>query len=151
MEYTKNLYTNKTKPDNVPPASKPHDEKLAQIKWEPRTRETMCGFPDGPRKTLGYYLWLVQKGERPPDSSPVPGVPDVVELRDDDDSAWYRVIYLKRINDTIHVLHCFEKQSNRIEKRDLRTIQTRLASLNQRLIREGRNAKATRNDRQRSR
>jgi phage-related protein len=169
MAHTKKLYTNNLDNVNVPSlgskaeGSKAEgskaDEKLARVVWEPGTHETLCGFPDDPRKNLGYYLYLVQKGETPPGSSPVPGVPNAFELRDGDERAWYRVIHLKKIDDRIHVLHCFEKQSNRIEKRDIRTIRERLGRLNEWLAEERRNANAkpekrsnaARNDRKRSR
>ena len=35
----------------------------------------------------------------------------VWELEDGDERTWYRLMYLTRISDTIHVLHCFEKDS----------------------------------------
>lgn len=140
MSYTKNLYTNSAKPANfhlvgtVP-------EKLAQIVWGPGTKAALLEFPDGPRSTLGYYLYLVQKGETPPGSSTVPGFPGLFELRDDDESAWYRIIHLKKVDDKIHVLHCFAKQSNQIEKRDIRTIEQRLARLNEWLVEGAKHAK----------
>jgi|SRR5580700_6197003 phage-related protein len=140
MAYTKKLYTNSRKTVNFPSLSKV-EEKLVPIDWEPGTNEALRAFPDGPRGNLGYHLYLVQKGEIPPDSSPVPGVPGAFELRDEDGSGWYRVVHLKKINDKIHVLHCFAKQSNQIEKRDIRTIQERLGRLNHRLAEERKNAK----------
>jgi phage-related protein len=140
MKHTKNLYTYRVNTANLHLVSK-SENKLAEIEWEPGTHQTLCGFPDGPKGNLGYYLYLVQKGEVPPDSSPVPGIQNVFELRDEDERAWYRVIYLKKIDDKIHVIHCFEKQSNRIEKRDIRTIQDRLGRLNKRLAEEKRNVK----------
>lgn len=138
MKDTKNLYTKNSKTVIFPSGS---NEKLAEIKWEPGTHEALCKFPDGPRGTLGYYLYLVQKGEVPPTSTPVPGFSDLFELRDEDAQGWYRLIHLKRKDDKIYVVHCFEKQSNQIEKRDLRTIQSRVGRLNRRLMEEGRNAK----------
>jgi phage-related protein len=107
-------------------------QKEAEISWEGDTHDTIKKFPIGPRQTLGHYLRLVQKGEKPPGSSPVPGLDDVFELRDQDERTWYRVLYLKRIDDVIHVLHCFEKQSNRIEKKDIRTARIRLKVVLQR-------------------
>jgi len=155
MPYTKKPYTNNPNTVTFPTASK-GAEKLAEVRWEPGTHDTLCGFPEGPRGNLGYYLYLVQKGELPPSSSSVPGIPDVFELRDEDERAWYRIIHLKRANNRIYVLHCFEKQSNQIEKRDVRTIQSRLSRLNQRLTEEKKNAKRetrkrTRNDGERTR
>jgi phage-related protein len=132
---TRKLYTNNPNPAKVPTETQAQ-EKLVRLAWEPTTHETLCGFPEGPKKHLGYQLWLVQKGEIPPESSPVPGISGVFELRDEDGRAWYRVIHTKNIEGTVYVLHCFEKQSNRIEKKDIRTIETRLGNLNNRLSKE---------------
>lgn len=55
--------------------------------------------------------------------------PNVWELREQDERAWYRVIYLTRIEDVIHVLHCFEKQSRKTDRRDLRVARERLAQV----------------------
>ena len=135
MKDTRKLYTNNSNPDNVSTETQAQ-EKLAELIWEPNTHETLCAFPDGPKKHLGYQLWLVQKGEVPPESSPVTGISGVFELRDEDGRAWYRVIHTKNIGGKVYVLHCFEKRSNRIEKRYFRTIETRLRNLNNRLSKE---------------
>jgi len=39
----------------------------------------------------------------------------VYELREQDEHAWYRVIYLAKIGNRIYVLHCFEKKSARLQ------------------------------------
>jgi phage-related protein len=49
----------------------------------------------------------------------------VYELREQDQKAWYRVLYVRRA-DTIQVLHCFEKRSNAIEQKDIETAKARL-------------------------
>jgi phage-related protein len=49
----------------------------------------------------------------------------VYELKEQDERAWYRVIYLAKIANRIHVLHCFEKKSARTEKSDLAVAKTR--------------------------
>lgn len=133
--------------------AQPH-QREPEISWEGDTHDVIRRFPTEPRQTLGHYLRLVQKGEKPPGSSPVPGLDDVFELRDEDERTWYRVLYLKRIGDVIHVLHCFEKQSNKIEKKDIRTAKSRLAAVRKRLreeqIRERAHKAAARNQGKRS-
>jgi phage-related protein len=52
--------------------------------------------------------------------------PGVFELRDQDESAWYRVIYLSRVRGVIHVLHCFEKQSRETPMKEINTARQRL-------------------------
>jgi phage-related protein len=139
MIYTKKSYTSALDAANLNSGGSA-DDKLAKLDWEPGTHDALCNFPDGPRGNLGYQIFLLQKGEVPLNSTSVPGMPGLVELRDDDERAWYRII-VKRVGNIIHVIHCFEKQSNKIEKRDLRTIEQRLGALNQRLAEEKRHDK----------
>ncbi|MFL6306903.1 MAG: type II toxin-antitoxin system RelE/ParE family toxin [Candidatus Sulfotelmatobacter sp.] len=100
-------------------------------------------FPKGPRGNLGIALRAVQDGKEPPDSKPVPGLgrTGIYELRDEDESAWYRVVHLKKIRNRVYVLHCFEKTSNRIEKQDIRTIKQRLSQVDEIERKEARLAK----------
>lgn len=109
--------------------------KHASIAWEGGSRQALQEFPDGVRQNLGFQLWLLQQGERPTDYRPLPSVgAGIFELRDQDERAWYRVVYLSRINDVIYVLHCFEKKSREMPRKDfekarqrLKTVKTRLA------------------------
>ena len=55
--------------------------------------------------------------------------PGVYELREQDERAWYRVIYLKQIAGVVHVLHCFEKRSAQTEVKDIGVARERLKRL----------------------
>jgi phage-related protein len=67
----------------------------------------------------------------------IPGVgPGVFELRDQDERAWYRVVYLSRIEDVIYVLHCFEKKSREMPRRDFEKAKQRLKAVKARLAEE---------------
>jgi len=57
----------------------------------------------------------------------------VFELRDQDERAWYRVVYLSRINDVIYVLHCFEKKSREMPRKDFEKAKQRLKAVKARL------------------
>ena len=57
----------------------------------------------------------------------------VWELKEADARTWYRVMYLARINNVIHVLHCFEKDSRKTDKRDIETAKARLGAVQQQL------------------
>jgi phage-related protein len=101
----------------------------------------ISGFPPKVKENLGYGLHLLQIGEMPSDSRPMPGLnTGVFELRDQDERAWYRVIY-KRIGESIYVLHCFEKQSNKTEQRDVDTARARLRNVEERIREERRRAR----------
>src|SRR5258708_3676099 len=65
----------------------------------------------------------------------------VFELRDQDERGWYRVVYLSRIDDVIHVLHCFEKKSREMPRRDFETARRRLKLVKARLAEEKRSEK----------
>ncbi len=60
----------------------------------------------------------------------------VFELKAADEAAWYRVIYLARIENTIYVLDSFKKKSRKTEKNDLNRARARLAQVRQRLQEE---------------
>jgi len=65
----------------------------------------------------------------------------VFELKAADESAWYRMIYLARIDNTIYVLDSFTKKSRKTEKNDLNRAKTRLIKVRQRLKEEKIDAK----------
>jgi len=73
------------------------------------------GFPGPVRADLGFSLWQLQQGEQPASAARrMDSIgPGVLELKEQDERTWYRVIYLARIEDKIHVLHCFEKRSRK--------------------------------------
>jgi phage-related protein len=106
-------------------------EAEAVIRWMGDSHGRLKEFPKETRQNLGKALRDVQIGKDPPDSRTVPGLgrTGVFELRDQDERAWYRVIYLKKIRNTIYVLHCFEKETNQIDQKNVRTIKARLGQM----------------------
>jgi len=57
----------------------------------------------------------------------------VWELKESDERTWYRVMYLARINNVVHVLHCFEKDSRKTDRRDVETAKARLSQVLKRM------------------
>lgn len=118
------------------------ERSLATVAWEGDSRDVLQSFPDGVRENLGFQLWQLQQGGRPADYRPLPSIGSgVFELRDQDERAWYRVIYLSRINNVIYVLHCFEKKSREMPRRDFDTAKRRLKALKARLAEEKKHEK----------
>lgn len=66
--------------------------------------------------------------------------PGVYELKEADERTWYRVIYLSKIDDVIYVLHCFQKQSRKTDRRDLMIAKERLSRVQRRIEEQRRNA-----------
>jgi len=60
----------------------------------------------------------------------------VFELRDQDERTWYRVIYLSRVRDVIHVLHCFEKKSRETPLKEINRARLRFKAVQARMIQE---------------
>ena len=116
--------------------------KLGTIVWEGDSREVLQAFPEDVRQNFGFELWQLQQGERPSDYRPLPSIgPGVFELRDQDERTWYRVVYLSRINNVIYVLHCFEKKSREMPRRDFEKAKQRLKTVKARLAEEKRHEK----------
>lgn len=116
--------------------------KYATVVWEGDSREVLLSFPDGVRQNLGFQLWQLQQGERPADYRPLPAIgTGVFELRDQDERAWYRLVYLSRTKDVIYVLHCFEKKSREMPRREFETAKRRLKLVKAHLAEEKKHEK----------
>ena len=125
---TKKAYTNEPYNDKL--SSDPPIPRLAEVVWLGDSRDVLRAFPVGVQQDLGYALYRVQLGQMPPDSKPMKTVgPGVYELREQDERTWYRVFYLKKIENIIYVLHCFEKRTAQTERKDIEIAQERLKRL----------------------
>jgi len=87
--------------------------------WWGKSLDVLSSFPDRVKMNLGYSLRLLQWGEEPMDYRPLPSIgKGLFELREQDKDGWYRVIYLSRTNDCVHVVHAFEKDSREIPENE---------------------------------
>ena len=71
----------------------------AELHFEGDSLEVLSGFPDEVKRALGFSLWQLQIGREPTSqtrsmSSIGSGV---YELKEGDEHAWYRAIYLSRL------------------------------------------------------
>ena len=101
--------------------------ETAVVVWEGDSLQVIRRFPNPVRQDLGAELRRLQEGDRPLNSRPMPSIgARVFELKEQDERTWYRVIYLAKIRNRIHVLHCFEKKSAKTGKVDLTVAKARL-------------------------
>ena len=99
----------------------------AEVAWEGDSLEVIRSFPKTVRCYLGADLRRLQLGEKPFDSRPMKSIGKrVFELRQQDVRGWYRLVYLAKIENTVYVLHCFEKHSRKTPRRDLDIAKARL-------------------------
>lgn len=87
-------------------------------------------FPDNARRDAGYQLDKVQHGEEPNDWKPFPAVgPGTREIRIAEDGGAFRVMYIAKFDDKVHVLHCFQKKTQATPKKDIDLASKRYDSL----------------------
>lgn len=107
----------------LPPIQKP-------VIFEGTSRDDLRAFPEEVKFNLGHQLDQVQRGLEPDDWKAMPSVgPGVYELRDRDADGWYRLAYIARLADGIHVLHAFQKKTSQTTRQDVELIRQRLAPL----------------------
>ena len=112
--------------------------RIATISWEGDAWDVLKSWPKAIQWDFGNSLREMQHGRaarlqvRPMQSIGA----GVFELKDADEKTWYRMVYLARIEDTIYVLDCFEKDTARTERKDLRTAESRLSHVKQRILEE---------------
>jgi phage-related protein len=115
--------------------SQEQSRQAAELHFEGDALEVLSSFPDQVKRELGFSLRQLQIGREPTSetrsmSSIGAGV---YELKESDERTWYRVIYLSKIGNTIYVLHCFEKESRKTDRRDIEVARQRLKRVRQRL------------------
>src|ERR1700723_1196055 len=87
--------------------------KRADVIWLGDAKKVLKSWPPEVMKSLGTSLGLMQDGKAPAlPSRPMKSVAaGIFELKEQDASQWYRLMYAARIGDNIYVLPCFTKKS----------------------------------------
>src|SRR5580704_7065756 len=120
------------------PDERERHSATASISWEGDSLDVLMAWPRGVKRDFGLSLRNLQEGQRPAlDARPMQSIGQgVFELKAADEAAWYRVIYLARVEGTIFVLDSFMKKSRKTEKNDLNRARARLKRVRQRLQEE---------------
>ena len=123
--------------------SKDESPLFAELDFEGDSLEVLSAFPPAVRQALGFSLWQLQIGLEPrcPTRRMSSIGPGVYELKEADERTWYRAIYLARVENVIHVLHCFEKDSRKTDRRDIELARQRLKLVKQRIQEQRANEK----------
>lgn len=110
---------------------------LKPVTWMGDSLIRLRRFPEAVRADVGYQLELVQSGEAPTDFRPMPDAgPGTLEVRVHAGEE-YRVFYVARFQDTVYVLHCFQKKTQRTRKTDLDVGRQRYRTMMERRKHEG--------------
>jgi len=92
---------------------------MKKIIWLGNTHETIKSYPDIIRQEAGYNLDKVQRGMNPYDWKPMSLIGlGVKEIRIHEKNE-YRILYVTRFEESIYVLHVFEKKTDQTSMRDI--------------------------------
>lgn len=106
------------------------DKPLKDVHWHGDSLDVIREFPRTVRVDIGSELYLLQPGETLLHSRPFPSVGrGVWEIRIKDPSGSFRVFYVVRRRDGIHVLHAFQKKTQKTRKSDIELGRTRYKDL----------------------
>ena len=96
--------------------------------------DELRAFPISVRRNAGYQLDRVQHGHLPTDWKPTSTIgPGVQEVRLQDGSGAFRVIYIASLPDAVYVLHCFQKKTEQTAGRNLAVATNRYRQLRKEL------------------
>lgn len=103
---------------------------LKEVVWVGSSLRDLKDFPPEVKDEIGFALHQVQEGKKPNKAKPFKGLEvNVMEIVCDFDTNAYRTLYVVKFDDTIYVLHCFQKKS----KTGIKTPQKDIALIRQRL------------------
>jgi len=93
---------------------------MKEIVFHGTSRRDLKDFSPEARRAAGYQLDRVQAGLEPSDWKPMMNIGQGVnEIRIRADDGQYRIIYVAKFADAVHVLHAFQKKAQRTAKVDL--------------------------------
>lgn len=103
---------------------------MKSIVWHGSSYEDIKTFPLEARRDAGFQLDKVQRGMDPDDWKPLVTVgAGVREIRVRESCGAFRVIYVANIGDSIHVLHAFQKKTQKTRQSDLALATTRYRAI----------------------
>lgn len=89
------------------------------ITWIGSSRNKVKSFHARARQQAGYQLRRVQQGLLPSDWKPMASIgPGTIEIRLHEPHE-HRVVYVAKFEETVYVLHAFEKKTRKTDKRDV--------------------------------
>ncbi len=103
---------------------------MKPISFRGNSLDDLRQFPLNARREVGYQIDRVQNGLEPSDWKPMNSVGQgVKEIRIRDADGAFRVIYLAKLADAVHVLHCFQKKTEKTTEADIELARKRFRAL----------------------
>jgi phage-related protein len=103
---------------------------MKELRFRGSALDDLRRFPGLAVREAGYQMDKVQNGKEPTDWKPMDTVGSgVKEIRIQDETGAFRVIYLAKLADTIYVLHCFNKKTPQTSDKDIKLARKRFKEL----------------------
>lgn len=102
---------------------------MKDIRFFGRSLDALRGFPSDAKREAGYQLDRVQRGLDPTDWKSMPSIGSGVREIRIMHEGQFRVIYVARSADAIHVLHAFQKKTQKTRKQDIDTAKQALKQI----------------------
>lgn len=86
---------------------------MKKLIWVGSSYDDLKEFPTLVRSAVGYALFFAQEGKKHPHAKILSGMGNaaVIEIKENDQSGTYRLIYTLEIEEYVFVLHAFQKKS----------------------------------------
>lgn len=112
-------------------------DNLKAVAFLGNSLKIIKGFPEPARQRLGYEIHRLQRGAEPTDFKSMKEVGQgVFEIRVDEADSWFRALYVTKFEESIYILHAFEKKRNKTSPQDIRVGKTEFNALVQRRKKE---------------
>lgn len=92
---------------------------MKNISFEGNTLDSIREFPDDARQRAGYELDRVQHGLDPENWKPFSTIGQGVREIRIQVGEQFRVMYVTKFDDKVHVLHAFQKKTQKTAKSDI--------------------------------
>ena len=86
---------------------------IKPVVWIGSTKADLTSFPEDVKDSIGYALYIAQRGGKHAGAKPLRGFggAGVLEIVEDHAGETYRAVYTVRLAGRIYVLHVFQKKS----------------------------------------
>lgn len=105
---------------------------IKAVVFEGDSLEVIRAFPDSARQRTGYEIDRIQNGLEPLNWKPFPSIGAGVREIRLQVGMQYRVIYVAKYGGAVHVLHAFQKKTQKTRKLDTEIARRRLRQVIQR-------------------
>ena len=113
----------------------PMEMYIKPLLWLGDSKRRVREFPHEARQRIGFEMWEVQQGREPSDWKPMPAVGQGVREVRVHVKGEYRVLYVAKFEETVYVLHVFQKKTQRTSKHDIEVARDRYRALLQERVR----------------